>query len=159
MLRNSRFVANHRGGDLLSNEHIKLMRWAISCFERVLIYYGEELDEPINHAIAVAEGWCRGTYTTGDAISTSRSVHSLAKEISDPVAQEVARSVGQGVATAHMADHCVGAALYAQRALKFAKKSYEDEKTWQVERLNQLPDDLANLVRATLTIKAKALGL
>ena len=58
-----------------------------------------------------------------------------------------------------MAAHCVGAALYAQRALKFAEKSYEDEKTWQVERLNQLPDDLANLVRATLTIKAKALGL
>ena len=53
MLRNSRFVANHRGGDLLSNEHI-IDAVGNFCFERVLIYYGEELDEPINHAIAVA---------------------------------------------------------------------------------------------------------
>ena len=73
--------------------------------------------------------------------------------------QAVARSVAQGVATAHMADHCVGAALYAQRVLKLAKKSYEDEKMWQVERLNRLPGDLADLVRVTLSIKAKGLGL
>ena len=152
-------MAIHRNGDLSPDEHIKLMQWAISCFERVLTYYGEEIDEPINHAISVAEGLCRGTYTTGDAISASRSVHSLAREISDPVSQAVARSVAQGVATAHMADHCVGAALYAQRVLKLAKKSYEDEKMWQVERLNRLPGDLADLVRVTLSIKAKGLGL
>ncbi|MNN93236.1 hypothetical protein D3C81_2116430 [compost metagenome] len=75
------------------------------------------------------------------------------------VALAVARSVGQGVATAHMADHCMGAALYAQRALKFAGKSYEEEKRWQLERLNQIPDDLAELIRNTLPIKAKGLGV
>ena len=158
-MRDPRFVAMHRGGDLSLDEHIKLMKWAISCFERVLSYYGEQLDEPIKRAITVAGGWCRGTYTTGDAISASRSVHALAKGISDPVMQAVARSVGHGVATAHMAEHSMGAALYAQRALKFAGRPYEDEQIWQVERLDRLPEDLADLVRVTLTAKAKGLGL
>ena len=159
ILRNPRFVTIRRGGNLSPDEHIKLMQWAISCFSRVVIYSGEKLDEPISHAIKVAEGWCRGTYTTGDAISASRSVHSFATRSFDPVVQAVARSVGQGVATAHMADHCVGAALYAQKVLKLAGKSYEEEKMWQVERLNQLPKDLADLVRATLSNKEKGLGL
>lgn len=158
-MRNPRFVATHRGGDLTRDEHIELMQWAISCFQRVLPYYGEKLDEPMKHAITVAEGWCEGTYRTGDAISASRSVHSLSRDISDPVAQAVARSVGHGVATAHMADHSMGAALYAQRALKFAGKPYGDEKLWQVKQLDRLPEDLADLVRVTLSIKAKGLGL
>lgn len=159
MERTLRFVANHRGGDLSPYEHVELMRWAISCFERVLSYYVGELDEAITHAIAVSEGWCKGAYTTGDAISASRSVHSFAREISVPISREVARSVGQGVATAHMADHCVGAALYAQRVLKLATNSYEEERLWQINQLNHVPDDLADLVREMLFNKAKGLGL
>jgi len=47
-------------------------------------------------------------------------------------------AVGQGVATAHMADHCMGAALYAQKALKLAGKSFEDERNWQLKKLEDL---------------------
>ena len=43
-------------GDLSRDDHEKLMQWAISCFERVLVHYGEELDETIRPAIVVAEG-------------------------------------------------------------------------------------------------------
>ena len=49
-----------------------------------------------------------GSYTTGEAICASRSVHAHVGGISCPVAQAGAREVGHGVATAHMADHCMG---------------------------------------------------
>ncbi len=135
------------------------MKWAISCFQRVLPYYGPELDEPINHAIQVARGWCSGAFSTGDAINASRKLHTFAREIGDPVAQAVVRSVGQGVATAHMADHCMGAALYAQRAIKLAGKCYEEERKWQLDALDQIPDELSDLIRVTLSTKARGLGL
>jgi len=80
-------------------------------------------------------------------------------EIPYPVFHVVARSVGHAAATAHMADHCVGAALYAQRVLKLTKGSYEDEGRWQVKQLNGLPNDLLELVKVTLAVKAKGLGL
>jgi len=158
-LRDPGFLAVHRGGDLSREDHVELMQWAISCFNRVLVYYDKELDETICHAIVVAEGWCKGSYTTGDAIRASRSVHAHAREITCPVAQAVARAVGHGVATAHMADHCMGAALYAQKALKLAGQSDQEERTWQVEQLRHLPEGLGGLVRATLLVKAKGLGL
>ena len=158
-MRNPGFVAVHRGGDLSRENHVKLMQWAISCCKRVLAYWGEELDETICHAIVVAEGWGSGLYTTGDAIRASRSVHAHAREITCPVAQAVARAVGHGVATAHMADHSLGAALYAQKALKLAGQSYQEEGAWQVEQLHHLPEGLAELVSSTLREKAKGLGL
>ena len=64
ILRDPVVVAVHRGGDLSRDDHEKLMQWAISCFERVLVHYGEELDETIRPAIVVAEGRCEGSYTT-----------------------------------------------------------------------------------------------
>lgn len=108
ILRDPVVVAVHRGGDLSRDDHEKLMQWAISCFERVLVHYGEELDETIRPAIVVAEGRCEGSYTAGEAICASRSVHAHVGGISCPVAQAGAREVGHGVATAHMADHCMG---------------------------------------------------
>ncbi len=160
-MRDKKFVAIHRGGELSLENHRKLMAWAISCFERVLIYYNKELDEPIIYAIKIARDWIEGKSSTGVAIKASRDVHSFAKTIDNPVAYAVARAVGHGVATAHMADHCMGAALYAQKALKLAGKSFEDERNWQLKKLEDLDlaDDLVKLIKATIAKKAKGLGL
>lgn len=57
----------------------------------------------------------------------SRHVHRFAQTVSDPVASAVVRSIGQGVATAHMADHCIGAALYAQKTVLLAGNEVQDE--------------------------------
>jgi len=158
-MRDKRFVAVHRGGQLSKEDHRKLMKWARSCFERVLLYYGKELDEPLRNAVKVAEDWQNGKCSTGDAIKASRKVHAFAKTIECPVVYAVARAVGQGVATAHMADHCMGAALYALKAVKLAGKSFEEERSWQLEQLEDLPEDLATLIKTTIAVKAKGLGL
>lgn len=55
----------------------------------------------------------------------------------------MARSVGHAVATAHMADHSLGAAWYALKAVKNAGKSIDAERKWQYE---QLPSEIKKLV-------------
>jgi hypothetical protein len=61
----------------------------------------------------------------------------------------VARAVGHAVATAHMADHSLGAALYALKAVKNAGKSIDAERKWQNE---QLPSEIMEIV---LTARSK----
>jgi len=104
------------------------MEWAITCYEHVLPYYNKELDQVLLEAMNCAREWSRGTRSTGDLIAASRNVHAFAKTIPNPVACAVARSIGQGVATAHMADHCIGAALYAQKAVLLAGNPVSEEK-------------------------------
>lgn len=67
----------------------------------------------------------------------------MANELSNPTSITVARSVGHAVATAHMADHSLGAAWYALKAVKNEGKSVDDEIKWQNE---QLPLEIKELV-------------
>ena len=158
-MRDKRFVALHRGGSLSPEEHRNLMGWAISCFERVLPHYGEELNVILKSAIKIAYDWKNEKCSTGAAMDASRSVHAYARTIKNSVSVMVARAIGHGVATAHMADHCMGAALYAQKALKLAGMSYVEERNWQEEQLSSLPIELESLIKETMGIKAKGLGL
>ena len=57
------------------------------------------------------------------------------ENLSNPISIAVARSIGQAVATAHMADHSLGAAIYALKAVKFADKSIDAERKWQNEAI------------------------
>ncbi|MDD1728478.1 MAG: hypothetical protein LUQ50_05345 [Methanospirillum sp.] len=136
------------------------MKWAITCYEHVLPYYDGKLDQIFLEAMSCASEWSRGTCSTGDLIIASRKAHAFARTIPDPVARAIARSIGQGVATGHMVDHCIGAALYAQKAVLLAENSVSDEKSWQIERLCcELPDDIIKLVLHTMQVKGKVLGL
>ena len=80
----------------------------------------------------------------------------MARESSNPTSIAVARSIGHAVATAHMADHSLGAALYALKAVKSAGNSIDAERNWQNE---QLPAEIMDLVLTPRTKKEKALKL
>lgn len=150
----------HRGGTLSLENHRKLMKWAIACYEHVLPYYDRELDQVLLDAMHCASEWSRGTCSTGDAIKASRNVHVFARTLPDPVARSVARAIGHGVATAHMADHCLGPALYGQKAVILAGNSASVEKARQIGKLfADLPDDIAQLVHHTMQVKGKGLGI
>jgi hypothetical protein len=142
-MRDKRFVAEHRGGPLKKEQHYQLMTWACSCAEHVLPLSGEIPDERLTNALHVAKEWRFGNATVGDARNASVGAHAAARESSDPVSIVVARSVGQAVATAHMADHSLGAAWYALKAVKRAGKSTDAERTWQD---GQLPPEIKDLV-------------
>jgi hypothetical protein len=142
-MRDTRFVAEHRGGPLKKEQHYQVMRWAFICAEHVVYLFGEEPDERLKNALLIAREWARGNASVGEAMRASAAAHAVARESSDPAAVAVARSVGQAVATAHMADHSLGAAWYALKAVKNAGKSADTERRWQDE---QLPSEIRDLV-------------
>ncbi len=142
-MRDKRFIAEHRGGPLKKEQHRQLIKWACDCAEHVLPLFGEKLDERLKNALLIAKEWANGKATVGDAMKASVEAHAVARESSNPVSIAVARSVGHAVATAHMADHSLGAALYALKAVKNAGKSVDAERKWQNE---QLPSEIKELV-------------
>ena len=142
-MREKRFVADHRGGPLTKEQHHLLMQWACSCAQHVLPLFGEPIDERITNALKVAKAWKQGRASVGDARKAAVDAHASARESSNPIAVAVARSIGQAVATAHMADHSLGAAWYALKAVKSAGKSVDVERKWQDD---QLPSEIRELV-------------
>ncbi len=151
-MRDKRFVAEHRGGPLKRAQHRQLMKWAYECAEHVLPLLNEKIDERLSHALMVAREWEQGNASVGDARKASAAAHAAAREADDPVSIAVARSVGHAVATAHMADHSLGAALYAMRAVQKSGESVEAERKWQNE---QLPKESRELVLSAMREKEK----
>jgi hypothetical protein len=95
------------------------------------------VDERVSKALETAKGWAEGKASTGDAMKASVAAHAAARAYSDPVAIAIARSAGQAVATAHMADHSLGASLYALKAQNLSGRSIEAERKWQNLHLPQ----------------------
>lgn len=142
-MRDKRFVAEHRGGALQKEQHRQLIQWACGCSENVLPLLDNKIDERLIKAIAMAKEWMKGTASVGDARKASLGTIAVANESSDPTSVAVARSVGHAVATAHMADHSLEAAMYALKAVKSADKSIDAERKWQNK---QLPTEIKELV-------------
>jgi len=128
------------------------MRWARECSEHVLSLIDENIDKRLINALYVAKEWEKEKVTVGEARNASVSAHAVARESSNPIIIAVARSIGHAVATAHMADHSLGAALYALKAVKNAGKSVDAERKWQNE---QLPSEIIGLVLTTMSSKEK----
>jgi hypothetical protein len=121
-MRDQQFIAEHRGGPLKKEQHYQLIQWACRCAEHVLPLFGEKIDERLENALQVAKKWREGKVSVGDARKASVDAHA--------------------VATAHMADHSLGAAGYALKAVKSAGKSVETERKWQDEQLTEEIKDL-----------------
>ena len=151
-MRDKRFVAVHRGGPLTKGHYHQLIRWARECSEHVLSFIDENIDKRLINALSIAKEWEKEKTTVGEARKASVSAHALARESSNPIIIAVARSIGHAVATAHMADHSLGAALYALKAVKNAGKSVDAERKWQNE---QLPSEIKELVLTTMSLKEK----
>jgi len=144
-VRDRRFVALHRGGELTPTDHRLLMVWALECTYHVSTCTSLEFRPSLLQALRTAQAWIDGKATTGDAMKASRAVHAEAKGMDDPIEKLLARCVGQAVATAHMADHCLGPAWYAIKIVREVGGS-ELERAWQLEHLSILPPHLVSLI-------------
>lgn len=145
-MRDRRFVAMHRGGELSPTDHRLLMTWALACAYHVRTWTSLEFGPTLLQALRTAQAWIDGNATTGDAMTASRTVHAEAKGIGDPIEKLLARCVGQAVATAHMADHCLGPAWYAIKIVREVGGSIELERAWQLGQLSLLPPHLVSLI-------------
>lgn len=151
-MRDKRFIAQHRGGPLKKEQHLQLIKWSCVCAENGLQLLGKIPDERLVNALLVGKNWAIGNATVGDARKASLKAIAVANESSNHVAIAVARAVGHAVATAHMADHSLGGAIYALIAVKHAGKSVEEARKWQNE---QLPSEIKELVLSSRSIKEK----
>jgi len=136
-MRDKRFVAEHRGGPLTKNHHHQLIRWARGCSEHVLLLIDQDIDKRLINALHIAKEWEKERVTVGEARAASLGAIAVARESSNPIIIAVARSIGHAVATAHMADHSIGAAEYALKAVKLLGKSIEKERKWQEAQLTR----------------------
>ncbi|MFM2171664.1 MAG: hypothetical protein RI957_1893 [Verrucomicrobiota bacterium] len=73
-------------------------------------------DDLPRQAIAVGQQWADGTVKTGVAMKAAVVAHAAAREAAFPEWTFVARAAGHAVATAHAADHSMGAMIYAIKA-------------------------------------------
>ena len=149
--RDPRFVTIHRGGLLDVTRHRLLASWAANCAEHVLPLFAvkhPEDDRP-RRAIETARKWSQGKCTVGEAREAAFAAHAAARSAPDASARAAARAAGHAVATAHMADHELGAAAYAIKAVRLASiasdsmSAGERECRWQRE---QLPEAIRELV-------------
>ena len=155
MARDRRFVALHRGGSLDLASHRLLANWAADCAEHVLPLFTRTYpdDERPRLAIEATRAWALGEITVGQAREAAFRAHAAAREASDEVARAAARAAGQAVSTAHMADHSLGPAYYAVRAVKLAAPAQDAqaagvrEHQWQREHL---PEAVRGLVVSAL---------
>ncbi len=155
-MRDNRFVAVHRGGPLTKDHHHQLIRWARECSEHVLSLIDENIDKRLINALYVAKEWEKEKVTVGEARKASLGAIAVANEYSNPIIIAVARSIGHAVATAHMADHSLGAGLYALKAVKNAGKSVDAERKWQNE---QLPSEIMELALNVMSKKERGLKI
>jgi hypothetical protein len=159
--RDPRFVTVRRGGTLEDAQHRLLAAWAADCAEHVLHYFTFQYpdDDRPRGAIEQARAWSRGEISMTQAREAAYAAHDAAKT-STGAACEAARAAGHAVATAHMADHELGAAAYAIRAVLAASpedicdESGRIECQWQRE---QLPEVIRDLVLSDEELRNKKL--
>jgi len=148
--RDPRFVTIRRGGMLDDETHHLLALWSADCAARVLELF--ELEHPNDlrprTAIEQARAWARGEITMTQAREAAYAAHDAAREATG-AAKEAARAAGHAVATAHMADHELGGAAYAIRAVRAAAAADARDEAGRAEchwQRSQLPDAIRDLV-------------
>ena len=154
--RDPRLIAEHRGGLLSDADHRLLALWAADCADRVLWVFTalDPRDDRPRVAIELARRWAAGEAKVAEARAASVAAHAAARAV-DGGARLAARAAGHAVATAHMADHALGAAYYALLALRAEYPGdasvVDAERRWQLE---VLPAAIADLVRDDMRVRA-----
>ena len=153
-MRDIRFIAEHRGGSLKKDQHRQIISWACNCAGHILPLFDVVKNDRLKNILNIGKEWEKGIVSTVDVRKASMDAITLANETLDQVSVAVARAVGHGVATAHMADHSLVAATYALKAIQLAGNSIDDERKWQND---QLPVEIRELVLSAGSQKVKNL--
>jgi hypothetical protein len=148
--RDPRLITVRRGGALVDADHRLLAVWAAACAEHVLHFFEQAHpgDERPRRAIEQTRAWARGEITMTQARTAASAAHAAAREASG-AAKEAARAAGHAVAVAHMADHELGAAAYAIRAVRASADPDDRDDAGRAEcgwQRKQLPVEIRALV-------------
>jgi hypothetical protein len=159
--RDARFVTVRRGGTLDDETHHLLAVWSADCAARVLDLFEREHpdDGRPRAAIDQAYAWARSEITMTQAREAAYAAHDAARGASGAACQ-AARAAGHAVATAHMADHELGGAAYAIRAIRAAAPPNDRDEAGRAEcrwQRSHLPSAIRELVLDDMRLRTKKL--
>ena len=147
-VRDPRLVTIRRGGLLSDADHQLLALWAAQCAEHVLhLFEAEEPSDPRpRDAIDAARAWARGDLTMMDARARGGHAMGAARPLRGAARRRMPRT-GQAACVGHVAEHDLGAAAYAIKAVQAAHPDQVNarrlERDWQRD---QLPERVRTLV-------------
>lgn len=138
--------------DLVNKTDKKVLAvWAIDCAERVLPYFEKRYpkDKRPRVALDTLREWIKtGIFKMSVIRKASLDSHASAREVGeDNSSRSACRACGQAVATAHVARHSYGSAIYAQQAIYRAidsvnvktvndiEAAIKKERDWQYNHL------------------------
>ncbi|GAB3074462.1 putative immunity protein [Pedococcus soli] len=141
-VRDPRFVTIRRGGTLTDEHHHLLALWAADCAGHVLALFESRCpgDPRPRAAIEAARAWVRGELP----MMRTRAVGGHAMGAARPLVgapRFAAYAAGQAAVVVHVAEHDLGAAAYAIKAVRAsvpagsADEAGWRECAWQRERL------------------------
>ena len=148
--RDPRFVTIRRGGTLTDAEHHLLALWAATCADHVLdLFESAQPDDPRpREAIGYARAWVRGEVGMMRTRAAGGHAMGAARDLRGP-ARWAAYAAGQAACVAHVAEHDLGAAAYAIKAVRATAPDGESEAAGRLEcrwQRDQLPDPIRELV-------------
>lgn len=139
-VRDPRMVTVRRGGTLTDEDHRLLAQWAAECAEHVLdLFERERPDDPRpREAVEAARAWARGELPMMEARALGGHAMGAARPLVG-AARFAAYAAGQAACVGHVAEHDLGAAAYAIRAVARAHpddaQAARRERDWQRKRL------------------------
>lgn len=147
-VRDPRMVTLRRGGELTDGDHQLLARWAADCAERVLPLFEavEPDDARPREAVAAARAWAVGDLPMMQARALGGHAMGAARPLTG-AARFAAYAAGQAACVGHVAEHDLGAAAYAIKAVRAACP--DDPRAARAERDAQralLPEAVRALV-------------
>lgn len=147
-VRDPAMVTIRRGGTLTDEDHSLLARWAADCAEHVLDLFeqGRPADSRPREAVIAARAWAEGEMR----MMTARAAGGHAMGAARPLTgapRFAAYAAGQAACVGHVAEHDLGAAAYAIKAIRAADPqnpaAARAERDWQRA---QLPERIRQLV-------------
>ncbi|MDH6678503.1 hypothetical protein M2284_002706 [Rhodococcus sp. LBL1] len=147
-VRDPRMVTIRRGGSLTDADHRLLALWAAECADHVLCLF--EREHPGDHrprdAVAAARAWARGDMPMMRARAAGGHAMGAARPLVG-AARFAADAAGQAACVGHVAEHDLGAAAYAIKAVRSAQpgnsRAGRIERDWQRDKL---PEPVRTLV-------------
>lgn len=149
-VRDPRFITIRRGGTLTDADHHLLALWAATCAEHVLPLFESEQPSDLRprQAIESARAWVRGEVAMMDARAAGGHAMGAARDLRG-AARHAAYAAGQAGVVAHVAEHDLGAAAYAIKAVRAAAPNGQGEVAGRLEcqwQRDQLPGGIRELV-------------
>ena len=146
-VRDPRLVTIRRGGTLRDEDHQLLALWAADCAEHVLdLFEAERPEDPRpREAIAAARAWAGGELPMMRARAAGGHAMGAARPRRG-APRFAAYAAGQSACVGHVAEHDLGAAAYALKAVRGARgddAALRAERDWQH---SQVPATIRELV-------------